>query len=107
MLMNNLDPDVAEAPRAGGLWRASAVRRVIGHASTASVAALRDLDARRNVAGAVGQAGGACPHPRRCAARADRATPTSCRTGRPWSISTSSSAEGLMMFGQMTAGSWI
>ena len=33
--------------------------------------------------------------------------PTSCRTGRLGSISTSSIRKGLMMYGQMTAGSWI
>ena len=72
MLMNNLDPDVAEKPGElvvyGGIGRAArdwdSFDRI--------VAALKNARGRRDAARAVGQAGRRLPHACGCAARADR-----------------------------------
>ena len=70
MLMNNLDPDVAERPQDlvvyGGTGRAARNWECYH----AIVNSLRSLDERRDAAGAVGQAGRHLPHPRLRAARA-------------------------------------
>ena len=68
---------------------------------------LRDLARRRDAAGPVGQAGRRVPHAADGAARADRRTRCSCRSGRTGTRSASSRHAGLTMYGQMTAGSWI
>ena len=72
MLMNNLDPDVAEHPDElvvyGGTGRAARS----WDAFDAIVANLRTLRGRRDAAGAVRQARRALPDPRVVAARADR-----------------------------------
>ena len=72
MLMNNLDPDVAERPGElvvyGGIGRAARDWQCLRpHRRDAAPAR-----GRRDAAGAVGQAGRRVPHPRRRAARADR-----------------------------------
>ena len=72
MLMNNLDPEVAEKPHElvvyGGIGRAARDWESFDRI----VAALRDARGRRDAARAVRQAGRRVPHPRGCAARADR-----------------------------------
>ena len=62
MLMNNLDPEVAEKPSElvvyGGIGRAARDWESFDRI----VAALRALEGRRDAAGAVGQAGRRVPH---------------------------------------------
>ena len=82
MLMNNLDPEVAEDPANlvvyGGTGRAARS----WEAFHAIVATLRRLDERRDAARAERQAGRRVPHPRAGAARADREQPARARLGR-------------------------
>ena len=107
MLMNNLDPDVAERPDDLVVYGGSGKAARNWDAFDAIVASLRVARARRDAGRAVGQTGRrssaripgrrACSSPTRC----------SCRpgpTGRPSAIS---KIKGLTMYGQMTAGSWI
>ena len=65
MLMNNLDPEVAERPQDlvvyGGIGKAARNWECFD----AIVRALRELGQRRDAARAVGQAGRRLPHPRR------------------------------------------
>ena len=72
MLMNNLDPDVAERPGElvvyGGIGRAARDWQCLRPDRRDAPAA----GGRRDAAGPVGQAGRRVPHPRRRAARADR-----------------------------------
>ena len=81
MLMNNLDPEVAEHPEDlvvyGGTGRAARS----WEAFDAIVRTLRGLEARRDHAGAVRQAGRRVPHPRVGAARADRELESRWRLG--------------------------
>ena len=72
MLMNNLDPEVAERPTTSSSTAAPARPRAPGRRSTRSSRAAARLGRRRDAAGAVGQAGRRVPHPRVGAARADR-----------------------------------
>ena len=106
MLMNNLDPEVAENPDElivyGG--RGQAARSWA--AFDAIVATLKNLEADETLLVQSGKPVGVC-----------RTTPDAPRvliansnlvpTGRRRSTSTTSRAKGLIMFGQMTAGSWI
>ena len=72
MLMNNLDPEVAEKPRRAGRLRRHRPRGArLGVLRPHRRGAAR-ARGRRDAAGAVGQAGRRVPHPRRRAARADR-----------------------------------
>ena len=107
MLMNNLDPEVAEDPDDlvvyGGTGRAARS----WEAFDAIVRELRAPRRRRDAARPVRQAGRRLPDARLGAARADRQLEPRRPAGRPGSTSASSSAQGLMMYGQMTAGSWI
>ena len=107
MIQNNLDPEVAENPAElvvyGGIGRAArnwecfdAILRIAARARR-----------RRNPADPVRQAGRRVPARTRTRRACCSPTPTWCRTGRPGSTSTSSISKGLMMYGQMTAGSWI
>ena len=94
MLMNNLDPDVAERPEDlvvyGGIGKAArdwaCFDRIVG--------ALTRAGAGGDAAGPVGQAGRRLPHPRGRAARADRQFEPGAANGRPGSTSTSSIARG-------------
>ena len=92
MLMNNLDPEVAEKPSElvvyGGIGRAARDWESFDRI----VAALRQLDGRRDAAGAVRQAGRRVPHARRRAARADRQLQHRAALGDAGSTSTSSTA---------------
>ena len=90
MLMNNLDPDVAERPEDlvvyGGIGKAARDWPCFH----AIVRELRRLRRRPNAAGAVGQAGGRLPHARRRPPRPHRQLQPGRRTGPIGSISTSS-----------------
>ena len=105
--MNNLDPDVAERPDDlvvyGGTGRAARS----WDAFDAIVATLAPSGRRRDAAGAERQAGGGVSHAPGRAARAHREQQPRARDGRPGMSSGGSSALGLTMYGQMTAGSWI
>ena len=106
MLMNNLDPDVAEnAGGAGGLWRHRPAARN-WDCFDRIVASLKEFERGRDPAGAVGQAGRRLPHPCRCAAGADRQFQPGAALGHLGDFH-ELDAKGLMMYGQMTAGSWI
>ena len=106
MLENNLHPDVAERPEElvvyGGLGKAARNRDVLRGDRERAAAARRRGDAAR----AVGQARGGLRDARGGAARADRQLQP-----RPewatWKHFRELDAAGLMMYGQMTAGSWI
>ena len=65
MLMNNLDPEVAERPEDLVVYGGSGRAARNWEAFDAIVATLRELERRRNAAGAVGQAGRRLPHARR------------------------------------------
>ena len=107
MIQNNLDPDVAENPdRAGRLRRHRQRGAQLGMLRRDPRDA-EDAGRRRDAARPVGQAGRRLHDARRRAARADRQLATSCRRGRRGTTSASSTRKGLMMYGQMTAGSWI
>ncbi len=71
MLMNNLDPGVAERPESSSSMAASAARRAAGRPSTASWH-LSVAGGRRDAPGAVGQARGHLPHPQGRTARTHR-----------------------------------
>ena len=72
MLMNNLDPDVAEtSERARRLWRHRPRRARLGELRPDRRVAAQ-ARGRRDAAGPVRQAGRRVPHPCRCAARPDR-----------------------------------
>ena len=92
MLMNNLDPDVAEKPGElvvyGGIGRAARDWESFDRI----VAALKSARRRRDAARAVGQAGRRVPHACGCAARAHRQFEPRARTGRPGITSTNSIA---------------
>ena len=107
MLMNNLDPEVAENPdalvvygghRPGGP-ELGGVRRDRPRAARAG--------RRRDAARPERQAGRRVPDPPLGAPGAHRQLEPGRRAGRPGSTSASSRRPGLMMYGQMTAGSWI
>ena len=105
LIQNNLGPRVAETRRAGGLRRHRQGRAQLGllrgHPEEP-----RELKRGRDPAGAVGQAGGRVPHPRDAPRVLQWPTATWCR-GATWKHFDELTARGLMMYGQMTAGSWI
>ena len=81
MLMNNLDPEVAEHPDAARRLRRHRRAARSWEAFDAIVASLRDAEGRRDAARAVGQAGRRLPHARVGAARADRQLEPRARVG--------------------------
>ena len=107
MLMNNLDPDVAERPEDlvvyGGTGKAArdwdSYHRIVASAARAR--------RRRDAARAEREAGGRPRHAPRRAPRAHRQLEPRRRASRPGSTSGTSRRRGLIMYGQMTAGSWI
>ena len=105
--MNNLDPEVAENPDAlvvyGGTGRAARS----WEAFDAIVRELRRLADDETLLVQSGKPVARLPHARVGAARADRQLEPGRASGRTGTTSASSSAQGLMMYGQMTAGSWI
>ena len=106
MIMNNLDPDVAERPEDlvvyGGIGKAArnwaCFDRIID--------TLREMKPGRDPSDPVGQAGRCGQNPCRCAAGADRQLQPGAGLGQLGSFN-ELDRKGLMMFGQMTAGSWI
>ena len=107
MLMNNLDPEVAEDPANLVVYGGRGKAARDWEAFDAIVRALRALEPDETLLVQSGKPVGVVPHPRARAARAHRELATSCRTGRRRSTSTSWGRKGLIMYGQMTAGSWI
>jgi urocanate hydratase len=105
MLMNNLHPDVAERPEElvvyGGIGRAARNWECYDKIVETCVARRRP-----DAAGPVGQAGRRVPHPCRCAARADRQFQPRAQLGELGALQRTR-PQGLAMYGQMTAGSWI
>ena len=108
MLMNNLDPDVAEKPHElvvyGGIGRAA---RTWGDFDKI-VETLKTLERRRrDAAGAVRQARRRVPHPCGDAPRVLIANSNLVPHWANWDHFHELDKKGLMMYGQMTAGSWI
>ena len=86
---------------------ASARRRATGRPSTASVEALRKLEPDETLLIQSGKPVGVFRTHERRPARLDRELQTSCRSGATWEHFRELDRKGLMMYGQMTAGSWI
>ncbi len=108
MLMNNLDPDVAEKPGElvvyGGIGRAA--RDLGGFRPDRAPRCARWRPTRRCLCSRASRSASSARMPD-APRRADRELQPRARPMRPGSISTSSIRSGLMMYGQMTAGSWI
>ena len=106
MLQNNLDPEVAERPQDlvvyGGIGRAARNWACFDQI----LASLQGAGGRRDAADPVGQAGRRVQDARRRAARADRQLQPGAEVGT-WEHFNELDRKGLMMYGQMTAGSWI
>ena len=106
MLLNNLDPDVAERPQDlvvyGGTGKAARSRRRCSSSCASSPASRR-----RDPARAVGQSGRGPAHACRCTARAHRQQQPLVPAWADWPHFWELERRGLMMYGQMTAGSWI
>ena len=107
MLMNNLDPEVAEDPEQLDRLR----RQRQGGARLAELPGDRGdaaaARAGRDAARAVGQAGGRVPHARASAPRVLIANSNLVGRWANWEHFRELEAENKIMFGQMTAGSWI
>ena len=110
MLMNNLDPERRRAPRASSSsMAASAVPRATGRPSMRIVAA-RCKHARGRMKRLLVQSGkpvGIFRTHKRCAARPHRQFQSGAALGRRGTHFNELDRKGLMMYGQMTAGSWI
>ena len=106
MLMNNLDPEVAERPEElvvyGGIGRAARD----WESYDAIVATLQAPGSRSDLADPVRQTRRCVPDACRRAARAARQFEPRAALGT-WEHFNELDRKGLMMFGQMTAGSWI
>ena len=107
MLLNNLDPEVAEHPEELVVYGGSGKAARIHEALRAIVRTLLRARRRRDAARPERQARRRLPDACRRAARADRELAARARAGRRGTSSAGSRREGLTMFGQMTAGSWI
>ena len=108
MLMNNLDPEVAEDPdEADRLRRLGQGGAQLGGASTRSSRTLRRLEDDETLLVQSGKPVAVFRTHRGRAARADRQLACWCRTGPPGTSSGGWRPQGLTMYGQMTAGSWI
>ncbi len=107
MLMNNLDPEVAERPRTWWSTAASARQRATGTAFDRIVATLEPARATtRRCWSSPGKPVGVF----RTHADAPRvliANSNLVPKWATWEHSTSSTGRASMMYGQMTAGSWI
>ena len=107
MLMNNLDPDVAERPDDlvvyGGIGQGGAQLGVLRRDRARAALARERRDAPR----AVGQARRRLPHARGRAARASSSNSNLVPAWATWEHFRELERKGLMMYGQMTAGSWI
>ena len=107
MLMNNLDPDVAERPDDLVVYGGSGKAARSWEAFDAIVASLHALEHDETLRRAVGQAGRRLPDASPARRACSSPTRCSCRRGRRGRTSAISNARGLTMYGQMTAGSWI
>ena len=106
--MNNLDPEVAERPaRPDRLRRAAARRRATGPRCSRSWNACATLENDETLLVQSGKPVGVFKHARRRAPRAARQLAILCPPGPPARSSPSWKPQGLTMYGQMTAGSWI
>ena len=111
MLMNNLDPEVAERPRRPRRLRRSRPSRPLAgkpttfHAIASGARSAWHADETLLVQS--GKPVGIVTHPRPTPPASSSPTPTSSPTGPRKNTSTNSARKGLMMYGQMTAGSWI
>ena len=106
MLMNNLDPDVAEKPEDLIVYGGRAKPRATGLATTPSSRPLRSLENDETLLVQSGKPVGVFRTHELRAARAD----CQCQSGGPlghWKHFDELDRAGLMMYGQMTAGSWI
>ena len=107
MLMNNLDPEVAERPDDlvvyGGTGRAARS----WEAFDAIVRELRRLGDDETLLVQSGKPVGVLPHARMGAARAHRELATWSAEWANWETFRELERQGLTMYGQMTAGSWI
>jgi urocanate hydratase len=106
MLLNNLDPDVAERPLDlvvyGGIGKAARNWEAL----KAIVRALMDLEANETLLVQSGKPVGVLPsHPG--APRVLLANSNLVPKWATWEVFRELDKKGLMMFGQMTAGSWI
>jgi urocanate hydratase len=105
MLQNNLDPDVAERPKSWSYTAASAAPRATGRAFDKIVETLKRLDDDQTLLVQSGKPVGVF----RTHADAPRVLIANSNLVPHWATGTTStsSIKGLMMYGQMTAGSWI
>ena len=106
-LMNNLDPDVAEKPDELIVYGGAGKAARNWASFDAIVRELANARKRRDAAGAVGQTGRRVSHARIRAPRADRQLQPRRRRGPTGNTFIELERKGLMMYGQMTAGSWI
>ena len=81
MLMNNLDPDVAEHPDALVVYGGTGPRRALLGCVRRDRRGAAELDRRRDAARPVGQAGRRLPHARMVAPRPDRQLQPRARVG--------------------------
>ena len=107
MLMNNLDPEVAEKPEDLVVYGGTGKAARNWDCFHAIVESLRALENDETLAGAVRQAGRRLPHSRVRAARPAIANSNLVGHWNNWEKFNELDRAGLMMYGQMTAGSWI
>jgi urocanate hydratase len=106
MLMNNLDPDVAERPEDLVVYGGTGKAARSWEAFDAIVAALRDLEDDETLLVQSGKPVGVLgTHPD--APRVLIANSNLVPAWATWEVFRDLEAKGLTMFGQMTAGSWI
>ncbi len=107
MLMNNLDPEVAETPAgAGRLWRHRPGRARLGAATTRIVASLKQLSDDETLLVQSGKPVGVFKT-HADAPRVLIANSNLVPHWATWEHFHELDRQGLMMYGQMTAGSWI
>ncbi len=107
MLMNNLDPEVAGAPGSSSSMAASAARRAIGKATTPSSPCLRRLRDDQTLLVQSGKPGRRLLRRMRMQPRVLIANSNPVPAWATWDHFNALDRAGLMMYGQMTAGSWI
>ncbi len=107
MLMNNLDPEVAERPEDLVVYGGTGKAARTWEAFDVIVRELEALGDDETLLVQSGKAGRRASRPTPTRRACSSPTPTSCRTGRPGSKFRELEKAGLIMYGQMTAGSWI
>ena len=106
MLLNNLDPEVAERPEELIVYGGSGKAARNHDALAASSASLLALGEDETLARAERQAGRGLPHASGSTTRPDRELAARPAVGDLGGVPAARGL-GLTMFGQMTAGSWI